>query len=798
MDKITVSKLPNITFYTGEYAEEAASALENRRYGEYVEEFGTLSKTNDNSSYWSNFKTNMFNETPIEYSNVGNIIDTTISYMNKFKNNNIDISTYKNVITINYNYEDDLESNYDNTYIKPFQEIMDLMLNTNEMTFNKSNYYNNNVELSDITYLNKVYPYNRPGTIYNVFDDEDNLVSYDFSHQFVNYKYSEIAYETTYTAYRYITREEVDQNGNISYVYIQTNVTYQATAIEYTYKLTDINKFSDKMYLYFKNNSDKLDDEKGELKKYFLDELDTRLLLTLNTYSLGKKNLFAYINFNSINNNWFNNVIKFKMNTENLQNNDGLLTIRPIEDSIFNININQIEKPCGEDFQLDEDIAHEFRLININDLNEEEQEFTILNPSKINTLDFSNSTDKLKSIDFISEYEKKLNVFNNEKTNWLKENNCNIQKLIIGNEEKISSIEILKGISELNTLQKIDITNCSNLRNNFSLRNFNNLNYFYANGSSLKSFVPKTGIELFEVSLPESIKTITLKNNTLHKLNYTPNYKLLNVTFENVQEDENSNEENIFNSESFIKTWLEDLSSEEHAIPSQENSQQLIPILYTGLINNTNLTGINWKNFEVDNLIKLSYVGLNKFSGNINIKGSLENNNLTRKEYINIKNIYSDQLESNQISFTYILDPNAYKKEVEIYIPRKNNETNEVEYVRYTTDTLQTLQCTINDTLTGNSFLDFIEENDTIEVNLNSDNTAFEIELNQRLNTESTSNYKNPRQYDIVIYKGNKLMFITRTLTNNEISNFIKVGECNIPNQLLYYKVIKLKFKDII
>ena len=49
---ITVSVLPNITFYSGREAEEAASAVENRLYGTQTSYFGELSLTRDNNSYW--------------------------------------------------------------------------------------------------------------------------------------------------------------------------------------------------------------------------------------------------------------------------------------------------------------------------------------------------------------------------------------------------------------------------------------------------------------------------------------------------------------------------------------------------------------------------------------------------------------------------------------------------------------------------------------------------------------------------------------------------------------------------
>ena len=55
---ITVSKLKNITFYTGEDAENCGMNVENRNYGYESDIFGRLALNSEYNSYWENIYTN--------------------------------------------------------------------------------------------------------------------------------------------------------------------------------------------------------------------------------------------------------------------------------------------------------------------------------------------------------------------------------------------------------------------------------------------------------------------------------------------------------------------------------------------------------------------------------------------------------------------------------------------------------------------------------------------------------------------------------------------------------------------
>jgi len=769
---ITVSVLPNITFYSGREAEEAAYAVENRLYGTETSYFGELSLTRDNNSYWSNMPSNIFGENPTKYNNIGDIINATISYMGKFKNNQVDIKIDKNILTFNYNYEDDLNSDFDNTYMIPSQKLIELLLNVNDMRFNKLNYYKNNVELKEISYAHKKYPYRGENTIYTVTEGFETK-TYDFSNQFVDYNYMEIAYDVAYTGY--IMRQITLADGTIAYV--PTDQTYTGFNTYYTYSISDINRFDNRMELFFENNTSRVVEEYGDLKTYFISELDNVLTLNLNTYSLNNKNLYAYFNFNSKYNNWFNNRITFDIDTTNLQENDLLVKVDPLNENYFNVNINT-NKVCGQD-KLCDDLT-EFNISNLEDL-EEIQTFDIVNPENIKGLDFTSISNNIKKINLINKYDKKINVYETTNTNWIIENNnvSNLEYLRIGSMDYESPIEEIYGISNLKSLKEIDIVNCSNLKKDFTLNKLSNLKIFNAIGSNIKSFIPKQNLEFEYISLPETLNTLSLKNIQIDEFNYTPTSNLINVTLNNVSGAG-------LNIQSFIKTWVDILDNTQ--VEGKE-----ISILKDGIVNNTNLVGINFINYKVNDVLKLKYIGLNEFSGNISIVGQ-DSHDLTRKEYLKLRNAFGDEImetgkytsNSKPIKFQYTLDPLAFIKKYYMYYKEKLNvDGTSIEYVMPVNDNqgdLAEFEFNINDNIGGQYLLDYFESVDRITLTKNKEKFAYEINLPSKIftdNDETTSLTKNLLPGDILLYKGTKLLLVINTPQNN-IYNYVKVGRYNV------------------
>lgn len=777
MNNITVSNLPNITFYTGEDAEICGEALENRNYDFKSDYYGILSIDNKYNSYWSYISNSTFSENPTNYNNIGDIINATISYMNKFKNNNVDIQINKNIVTFNYKYETDLSNNFDNTIIIPASQIIDLLVNVNDMTFNKKAYYKNKYELTEVSYARKNYPYRPNGTILNItVENSDEITTYDFSKQFVNYNYIEYEHYNTYTRSYMIPIELED--GTISYTIDPVN-TYTEISYYYTYEIYDINYLSNRINQFFENNSNRVNDEYEDLKAYYISELNTILPLTLNTYSLSSKNLYAYFNFTSDYDNWFDNNISFIMNTNEIENNTNLLSIEPIEENWFNIIINDHDKPCGKDVKINDE--HEFEITDNTLITEESTKFKIINPSKIKKIDLSENIDKITSIDFINSYKKKTDVYNSVNTNWMIEGGQNIETLIIGNNDKNGNIENIIGINNLNKLKEIDITNCNKLKKDFSIKKLNQLEIFKAGGSNIKNFVPKDGKHFVNVSLPSTLQTLVLKNNQIDEFNYTVNKNLINVTLENVSG-------NGLNTQRFIEDWINILSTTK----IDEGTSKETTMLLDGIITNTNLTGINWENFNVDTLLKFKYLGLNKFSGNIQIKGSGTNNTLTRNEYLSLINDFGEEImetweyanvvNTKPIKFQYSIDQNMFKKNIYLYYYDSVEEMWIRDVYGANDDLIHKI--TINDTIGGHSLLDIFEPLETskgmIEFKLNTEKFGYEYTLSKKISLNNNLT-KNLSVGDIVLYKGNKLILVRQNITTPY--NYVKLGKIEIPTR---------------
>ena len=753
MTTITVSNLPNINFYTGHDAIFGGESVENRRYGVHSDYYGYLGLSRDNNSYWDNISNSTFSENPTNYNNIGDIIDATISYMNKFKNNNVEISVNKNILTFNYKYETDLHNDFNNTSIIPASQLIDLLLNVNDMTFNKRHYYGNNIELKEVSYAHKKYPYNGPDTTIRVDDEssETGYITYDFSKQFVDYKYSILSYDVEYT--RSYMEPYVLDDGTIAYY--DTGITYTEPKTFYSYEINDINELNNRINTFFDNNTERVENKYDDLKTYYISDLDTVLTLTLNTYSLASKNLYAYFNFSNNYDNWFDNSIAFTMNTESLQNNDKLLGIEPKSENWFNVIIKEHDMPCGNDIKIDE--LHDFKITN-KDILEETQIFRVINPSNIKTLDLSENTNKITDINLINNYNKKVDIYNVKNTNWISEGTINIENLIIGNSEVESSVENITGINKLNTLKVLDITNCKNLRKEFSISKLVQLNEFKAKGSNIKNFIPHANNVFNNITLPNTLKTLILKNNTINSFDYIPNGNLTNLTLENI---------NGINVQNFVETWINALENTESGDTN---------VLHAGIVQNTNLVGINFENFNVDTLLKFKYLGINKFEGTIGIKGS----NLTRKEYLSLRDEFGDEImecgkynsNSKPIKFEYTLDPNAYKKNLYLYYEDRIDG-----WLEETINDSPIHIANIIDNTGGNSLLDYLENIDTLLLAKNKENFGYEITLENNIyidNNDKSTLTKSLNYGDIVLYKKNKLIFVYKSTTT--IYNYTKLG----------------------
>lgn len=799
---LTVSALPTITFYTGEYSENAANAIENRDYGYYIPELGYLSQSFDYNSYWSNKRSDtIFSETPVKYNNIGDIIQSAISYMDKFKNNQIDINVDTNIIEFNFDYEKDLNSEFNNTYIIPASQLYSLLVNCNEMTFNKQNYYRKQNEINDVTFSHKSFPYNKPQTVFIVDDEENpgNQITYDFSNEYVNYNYTVQAYDYPGIDYVY------DENGNPI-----EGSAYEITLVGYSYFVKNIDYLEPRFNKYFNDNSDNLINNipDGDTKDiaYSISDLNTVVNLSLNTLSLGRKNLLAYINFTSKYNDWYNKTIQFET-IEKLEKDD-IISITPANENYFNVVINK-EKIFGQDIESNEKIDF---ILNESIENDEEI-FDIVNATNIKEIDLSNISNKISKVDLLHNYDKKINANKTISSSWINEtDNILLESLNVSNENESNIIDI-NGITQFKNLKTLNITNCNKLFKEFSLHKLTNLKNFYANGSVRKTFIPAKGQSFENISLPNtSLNTLILRNNTIQNFDYTPNANLVNLTFENTIIN------NDFSLQTFVNTWLEELKT---TMIKTKTSSDEIPVLYSGLINNTILSGINFVDYSVSNMIDLSYIGLNmnKLSGTINISGTNPEKYLKREEYMELRNIYGDDLmhvgqtneeiNNNQFKLLYNIDESIFEKRYSISIKNNNNEEyigTEAGYLNIPTESNINISTKQNNKIieyySGHSLFDYIENgHNTLEftekdiekigLQLTLEDTNIIPDLNkEKLIDNSSHSDINPG--DILLYKGNTIILV---LIKNKptIYNYIKLGRFSFLNNLntIQYNNIK-------
>jgi len=769
MNTITVSNLPSITFYTGEDAYECASAVENREYGFHSDFFGDLTKTQDYNSRWSYMTSSTFSENKTEYSNIGDIINSTVSYLNKFKNNEVSISVDKNVVVFNYDYEDDLDSMFENTSAIPSTDLINLLLNVNDMTFNKQNYYRGNIELREISYAHKKYPYRPDGTQYTVNDPNDAsmIINYDFSRQFVDYNYIETSYDVAYVGY--VMREITTADGTITYV--PTEQSYTGFNTYYTYQISNINDFSDRMSVFFDNNTSKVERMHNDLKTYFMSDLDTMLTLSLNTYSLGAKNLYAYFNFSSNFDNWFDNVIAVNANLSQLSSGDAIATVAGNDGACIDVAIGT-ESLIGGAITISGDTTVSFASEGLTE--DEYTKISLINPMEMTSIDLSPIAGKVKSIDLAPKYEKRTSVSSYVTTDWTAQHSPMISSLKVGSLETQSPIEKIIGINTLrNTLEEIDIINCNALRKDFSISRMPCLEKFIASGSSVKTFVPHQGNHFTKVSLPSTVNTIVLHNNEIDDFDYIVTGSLVNLTLDNVSG---------FDTKEFVSDWV-------HALETTivESNGANIDLLHQGIVTNTNLQGISWQEYEVGELLKFKWLGLNNFSGSISVVGSGNDGSLTRHEYLALRETFGDTMvidKSTPMQLDYTIDEMAFKKKVNFF------SIEEDTFEGVTTESLipdlsKEFYFEINDQTGGHSLLDYFDGVDRIELVRNKENFGYEVTLPTKIytdNNDSSSLTKRIESGDVLLYKGAKLILVSNrpqnlpNSQNNVVYNYVKVG----------------------
>ena len=134
---------------------------------------------------------------------------------------------------------------------------------------------------------------------------------------------------------------------------------------------------------------------------------------------------------------------------------------------------------------------------------------------------------------------------------------------------------------------------------------------------------------------------------------------------------------------------------------------------------------------------------------------------------------------SKPIKFEYILDPNAYKKQLYLYYEDPN-----FGWIEETYGGSNKLIANIIDNTGGNSLLDYFETIDRLDFTLNDGGFGYEVQLPRKIytdNNDKSSLTKNLNAGDIVLYKSNKLILVTQN--KNSVYNYVKLGTLTFPKR---------------
>ena len=121
---------------------------------------------------------------------------------------------------------------------------------------------------------------------------------------------------------------------------------------------------------------------------------------------------------------------------------------------------------------------------------------------------------------------------------------CKIARLIIGGDKPTSGpdaqdpcgLEQIIGLDRVPALEELDIRTCNGLLVTPNIKFLGNLRKFLAAGSNINAFLPAKGLNLEEVSLPDTIQNMALDTITfVNEFTYTPNSNLKHFEFINCQ-----------------------------------------------------------------------------------------------------------------------------------------------------------------------------------------------------------------------------------------------------------------------
>ena len=793
MEKINnVQNLDSIIFYTGSLSTVAAQAVENRDFSKTVEGLGKLTKGNDGSIYFSNYPNVKYNEKQIDFVNLNDLYNETLSYVSK---TNLDFSIGYTYIAQNryhaiYTYETDLDNDFDNSKIYPARDLSEFLVGLNTQKYNKQNQYGNNYEVSSIKIDQTYYRWYPENTIaYVETKSKDIEVTYTYFEKTWN---EEERYEGPYDTEELIELVESLDPGQyikkVTYSYIDKEYYDEPYSIGgnfYSYVRKTYDTIDNAVKNIISSNMESFEEKYNNdpsIYAYYMYDCNSDIQMLLTTNHLGIKQSTFKIGFDSKFNNWFGNIINIK---GNINEGDSILKITSSEDgAMFSIFSNLTNRITGDNVEINKNETYEF--VSNTDLTLESN-INILTPYSIDTLDLSPIKTKISNMVDLTE------------SGWLNHGN-NLKNIIFddGDNSTKSNIEKIFGLNELSELRYIDISNIDKFDKTPAIDKLENLKVFKAKNSNIDSFRPKAGNTLYSVELPETVKSIKLINNEFvpgtltvsgeekyfdGTLNYNPNTVLSNLTLRNIDNKL---------SYQLVIDWYNALNTENKL----DNS-----LIYL------ELGGINWNNVPASTLINLKKFDINpNLSGEISIIGSGNYKWLSRKNYQDITRLYgynsmneNRMVTSNKVFKDLFIKCNKNKETFEFTLAVTNDnvktfnenidpnnvtavkykDTLNVEFKGYIYDLHDNSETVISPYFNraANALLDMIYNEGITEFEFIKDDIDNYVycQLPRSIDTSNSNEVKNIKAGDILLFNGDTLIIYFENIQNS-IYEYIKLG----------------------
>lgn len=771
--------LNSVLIYSGDQSgfnqsNGAAYLLSNRLENSYLSDYGYLKVNSSNEWYWTKYPDILYKDTKMNFSKMKDLFEEGNSYLNRHYNVNgttsiVGVENSNNVIVsrycAEYSYQNNLDNIYSNSDNYAAEDINNFLMSLNYQGFNKGTQYIDGKEVTSIRIGAKTFSWHEQGeTAYTFIEEEAKMAYVCFSYSNTN----------TYTNLNFYTEEEKNSyfEGN-SYMFLsyfeykeiieQITKKYQYQNDDfYTYIRQEYEPIIDTLESSIKDQLVDYEEKYGnneDIYTYYMYDFKVDLPMTITTKSFGDKKSIFMVRYNSEYDHLYDDTINL---TFNASSGSELLTL-----SAYNAGIGALRKDTIGFIEGLEDAALEENEVwnpIIGESLTDENIISILNPSNVKELDISKYA--IGDIDLTN-------------TGWVDKQTPNMTSIVIGSQSVNENITKVLGLNDLENLEYIDLQGLSNLSSTPAINNLNNLHIFKAANSNIETFKPANNVSLYYVSLPETIKSLNLNNITFEKkdfalfgeatkydgsFNYNISDNLVSVSLLNISDNEFTL--------SFVKAWMDVLNSANNIKPKS--------LIYL------DLQGINWyediditHSLSVEEIKDMFEFDINNLTGTILVKGSGNYGMLTRKEYMDITNLYGLNAFTNSISTDKVYKNltlhrvgECFQKYEYIFTLENNGESLEkYEFYHLASDDLNNN----SSILAVNSILEKIS-GQTIHFVNDKHMGCMTYDLGIHIDTTDTLPTSKVECGDLVLYNGDTIMLFYKDIPANNVYQYIKLG----------------------